>query len=1035
MTSATTTKRRRQNETNGNGRERLACLADQFEFKPPASARRTILPTLVICGGGVGAGIGRRIKWNLDRSGVQAHVRYIVLDTDETSQSSEGVFPGFSEREFCHLSIERVREVLSDPESHKRLAERLNLSDDQVRTRLLSIIDRGLDQAGQVRPIGVAAFWANHELVKRKLERQLADLRGLYSQLEQQLGMSEDVRLRPRLQVVVVGSLAGGTNSSFCVDLVAYVRQLMASHNIRVNGYYVLPNVLDGKLAGKPEEQARVRANACHTLRTIDAFDEGFGVAQDVHLGATEREMFPAPSMLHNNVYLMERFTADDRDLRNLEAVQDVVALHLAADIGTEIGDQLETADHNDVTRQNLAPDPATGRARRFSTLGASALGIPFQKLFNYCFARQIMDVCNDVAADGSHSQNAAAAVTQFLRENQFGDNGQPISQTYRAAAVPDIDVYVKPLYQRITPGGRQYHRNGAFPAVLQTARQQFRDKHQPKIVKHLAELTDATAASCEKALKVQVSELLRASGVSPARDFLVHLRGELDRIEQERTAGSDKSLARAVEADKRACAEAERLKGFFKKPFANRAVQDRAAAFHRQCLNAALDSEIAKAIAIVAQRLSARCGRLIERLSRSLEGLAQLRADADNQMIGNQPNGRNVTTASSCEVDISTREMFDNFYAENTCDTAGLVKSAATACEVSAAAARLALGLQGTVVDELLRTVSAHFSHRISKTTIADILEQELSAGGKARNAAMLKLREAVRATQPMWRAEPGRLGVTFGDTITMGVPGIATGETRSTLLEALNEASDALTTNPRYVADPSIVSTSDPHRIIVLRRSHGGRPHYLNCWSEMKRASDSWDREGGHSVDTFSSELMALMPSVEPMVAVSQSEEAFALALALAWIARRGPYYYWNLRAEGTNGAAIRSVRLASEWDGLAFTKTQLSLGNAVQTLVQTGRMTYLGRNDGESGLMLASGLDKARRAFLGEREKIEAVQTAFNDLRSAAGDQQVLRDLTNYIKSLSRRVKSTDVNYGLVMHQVEVLNQLIARLDNGE
>ena len=43
-------------------------------------------------------------------------------------------------------------------------------------------------------------------------------------------------------------------------------------------------------------------------------------------------------------------------------------------------------------------------------------------------------------------------------------------------------------------------------------------------------------------------------------------------------------------------------------------------------------------------------------------------------------------------------------------------------------------------------------------KTTIAEILERELSVGGKARNAAMLKLREAVRATQPMWRAEPGR-------------------------------------------------------------------------------------------------------------------------------------------------------------------------------------------------------------------------------------------------------------------------------------
>ena len=70
MNGAATKQRRRQSESNVNRREILARLADHFEFTPSASARRTILPTLVICGGGIGAGIGRRIKWNLDRSGV-----------------------------------------------------------------------------------------------------------------------------------------------------------------------------------------------------------------------------------------------------------------------------------------------------------------------------------------------------------------------------------------------------------------------------------------------------------------------------------------------------------------------------------------------------------------------------------------------------------------------------------------------------------------------------------------------------------------------------------------------------------------------------------------------------------------------------------------------------------------------------------------------------------------------------------------------------------------------------------------------------
>jgi hypothetical protein len=168
-----------------------------------------------------------------------------------------------------------------------------------------------------------------------------------------------------------------------------------------------------------------------------------------------------------------------------LEAVQDVIALHVAADIGSAIGDQLDMSDANDVTRQNLAPDPATGRARRFSTLGAAALVLPERKLFRYCVGRQLLDLCDGVVSRGDPVQDGDLAVAQFCQENQLADAAQQLGTTYRTASVPSPDAYVNPLFQRVTPAGRQYVRNADFPNRLLATRLQFRDHHQPTLVQH----------------------------------------------------------------------------------------------------------------------------------------------------------------------------------------------------------------------------------------------------------------------------------------------------------------------------------------------------------------------------------------------------------------------------------------------------------------------------------------------------------------------------------------------------------------------
>jgi hypothetical protein len=748
----------------------------------------------------------------------------------------------------------------------------------------------------------------------------------------------------------------------------------------------------------------------------------------------SDADRYPASMILHNQIYLAERFTDDNRDLETPEAVQDKIALSIAAEISTELGDYMEAADHNDVARQNLAPDPKTGRPRRFSTIGASALGIEHQKMARFSEGKQVIDLCDTVLGAELTSEESRASTLSYLRESSLGEDGKQLCRDIRNAVVSNLDSYVYPLYRLVSPNGLQYHSNRKVAEVLQVAKQKFKENHLPKLGQQIDDLGRNVRREAEKALKHRAGELIHRSGFRPTQGFVATLREELRRLEQAWTTSHATATSRVQEIEKQLSLEAERLVGLLQSMRTNEQIQDRVVSHYRQWLNSLIDMELARGLIVIIQRLQMLVEKLSERVNRSIDGYEQLRAKAEVLVIGNTPSGNGLTTASTCEIDMSSIEVFDAFYQRNKQDSADLIKIIAKRRQLSSVATREELCVSGPSWDEMHKSIADHFKERVKRTTIAQILEQALQAGGEAESKAAVKLREAVRATQPMWRSDPGQLGITFGDTITLGVPQGTPSETRARLLAELKSAAAALKTNPRYTADASIVTISDPHRILILRRSHGGRPHYLKCWDELKTASDSWSRMGGHSVDTFSKEFMALLPPIEPIDPVLPVEEAFTLALAFGWIAKRGPDFYVNLHTSQADNRSSCVVATVSDWDGLAFTKAKLQLSDAVQRLVAVGLLHYTAGHDFQTSSFLARNLDQAQREISEKRELASLFHESFKQLRVAAGDQLVVGDLTKYMLSLSQRVDSVDYRNKHLSRQVDVLKQIIAMLNKG-
>ncbi len=997
---------------------------------------RLVTPTLVLCGGGVGAGIGRRIKWHLNRFGTRAHVRFLVLDTDETSRQSERCYPGFDESEFCHLSMQSVRAVLEHPDRHPVLSQRLGLGDSAASPRcatLRQILNRGLEQAGQVRPLGLLAFYSNIDVVARKLDQQIGELRTLFAELEENLHETEQrVALRQRLQIVVVGSLAGGTNSSFCLDLVAYIRKLLGDDTVSVKAYYAMPSVLECELNGKSDERQRVHANTFHTLCAIDAFDDGFGSRNSVQFGSREDNLFPAPDTLHTSVFLIERKSAFGTDMQNLSNVQDVIALHVAADIGSEIGSHLEAADNNDVAQQGLAFDPIGGAMRRFSTIGAGALGIPLQKLYHYAVGREVEDFFLSVKGAPVEKRQVDRMVEDLVQKCHLQRNGEALRDTLRDAAIPSLETYLRQLYRSGNGRERRYYRNGKIAVELSRARSTFESDHRTRIIKELNTATATHMEKCREAFQETIDRILEQHGLEVAVQFLNRLESTLDAIIESCKSSATNAAEKKAGRNKQVADGKSLLERWIRKFWTSTSAQDRIITAYREYLDADMVLNLNEQVSHIANHLLATARKEKTDLTRSGQRIDEWRNHAHEMVIANTPGIDTVTTECACEVDASTPGMFKDFFAGSKLGTDRIL-AAVTDKTPHTLASVLRHIDDEKVFEALLDVTSQHYQQKIAATTIAELLEHELEAGGVRGDLARERVKTAMASAQPMWRVNPGHNAVRFGDTLVVAAPSSdgEGGVEHPKLKAVLDEAANALQAHRDYGSRPQMVNGSDPHRIAVVRRCHGAQLNYLNSWQEIKAINDEWELRGVHPVAVFPSELADEISARVTATEASSEEKTWVLALAFGWVARRGPFYFANLEKE--NGRA--EVLTTSEWDGLAFQDNVLRLSTSLEKLTNSKEIVYHCRDDVDDMRRLGEGLERSRARFVEQGQLVEAIQKGFKMLRTRAGDRQVAADIREYAGMLKKRLDAVrPSSYRVVKRQIEVLYQVIGELEKG-
>lgn len=996
---------------------------------------RTIVPSLLVALGGAGGQVLSRLKKYLEDQGTDSYTRCVVIDTDENAQAGAEGCPSFSDEEFVWVKTQRVQNIVQNPKSHRVIIERLGLNSADKLAFHERLINEGIEQAGQVRPFGSMAFESNYTAVQSALRNGISFLNGAHSDLEKQLESDNRVVIRRHMTVYVLFSNAGGTGSSMAIETMAMLREMTKQLSVEIVGVMVMPSAFDSVMAGRPEQEVRIRANAFATMQELNAFREGIGASYGVKLGPDERNGLVVPAGLFNQLFVVGRYMADGRDLRTPEAVIDTAALSLAAEIGTEIGDRIEADDANQATLRSLTPDPMTGKARDLSTFSATALALPAERIARSCSARSAYEFVRARALGketdpGSMDQYVETWIAQPLAGEPVELKAASLATLLRRSVVPNPNVLTRGLYQVVSGTQRVHYKDSVFPQHFNRLTQNFKETLLPGFEAKLSDYSSDLIDDLTSALDTQVEKLTRDAGWRATESFCRSLIQLFESTTEVLATESDADSERAKASFMRAKEFLTPMLTFFGSFGTSRKKQNLVAEHLQTAMVAALDGEAKLLAQRVLHALSGQVGKHLRVAEDAIEGasrcLSQAQAAYDDARAG-----RRVTTNSEAEIDVSTPATDQELFNAYRLDNATILERLSASLGASPSQALRMVATDPAIFASLMEKLRFHFLDRFEGVSVVDVLADQL-ADPQTEQKAQARIRSAVQGCQPLWRAESGQVGVEFADTMIVGLPESSVSIKRERVADALMEAAThRIHPNGQYNGSATQVTSGDVHRIYVIRRTHGGCLHYLPEVIECQSAFDQWTRTGGHPVHIFNSDTVLRMPAIIPNSDMAEGEMAFSLALAYGWIANRGPHWYWNLATGDVDSGRLVS-RLISHWDGVAFHGQRLAIKDgALATFVGTGRLAYEGRDDMVPADKLGQGMDNAVRTFCRNEKMTGLVSATFDDMRAAAGDVRVADELEGYIVSLKSRIRSSDQNFELTMRMIGVLSHQLTEL----
>ncbi len=391
------------------------------------SAGRTYYPTLLIGLGGTGAEVLLRVKRLVqDRlPGRDSLHRFLFIDTDRATFSQKPGFPRIEQPEQCLVGVDKVQTLLDYPEMHESISERF--PPEMLREKHVRNLANGMG-AGQIRSLGALAFALDYATVRAALQSAFDELEQIAKRVSLAVADS-GAAIGKNVVIYIVGSLNGGTGSGCLLDAALLARDVCRARDPKLVGVFALPNASFDKAVKQGQFQpARTRANAYAALKELQFVLDSDAPERDATIhyrygGEADISLKPS-DRLFQVVYLVD----DNNELGQLSGLDDLfdlMARSIFQDVGSPFGAHRASFDCNNPVLHDDMLCPKTHRSRIFGTVATSSLVFPAGRVSAYCTFRELVEVLNDQLLGVVPSlTELEQAITAFLRQQELDERG-----------------------------------------------------------------------------------------------------------------------------------------------------------------------------------------------------------------------------------------------------------------------------------------------------------------------------------------------------------------------------------------------------------------------------------------------------------------------------------------------------------------------------------------------------------------------------------------------------------------------------------
>jgi len=956
-------------------------------------------PTLLIGLGGTGAETIRHIKHQLKNDPCIDNCCFLVVDTDSSSQDKDGNLPGFDTNEYCYLNIGNLRTVLDNLNQHQHFLERFDLGDKNVKRVFNRFVpdNRPRPGAGQIRPIGAAAFQANYSTFADALTTVNGKLTAITKRIKEELKKNnDDVKAETdnSIQIFIISSLCGGTGSSCFLDVAIAANKKIKNGKNNITGIFTLPSVYDNAVRKIVGNTARIRRNACAALTELDHIQTSYANSnnESIYLGNEEIDI---GANIFNDVFLIENSNKNGNAFNKIEDIYRMMSIAIIPSINSKIG----KGDAGKNINKGLTTDPQTKLSRFYASFAGTVLQIPKEKLLKYCIYNACSQFIDDVILGKNYKNNETFdEVDSWLRSQKMlefdienNPNDQIINELRKSTENDNpANGIAKNLYETIRGKKINYFDDKTFITKFITEKSKITNnlpKLSGKINRKSKTLIERYIISLDDKIKE-----LQAESFNKASQFCNNLNYRLKLTKDQLNKQTKDNISVAKREIKKADQIIKSLNNSIfrgwrssdsKQATCVRALSD----YIKWNIEAGIRNE---AIDIISTLLENKINPAIKTLDFRMKNIDSIQKEIEIKKVPYFfPDNllESVTQGYALEFNLCTNDFVKKLYNEN-------IDKFITESEKI-------INIEEFTFEVIREAAENYFQDIISNISILNLFKNKEK---KKLNELKKIIKIANLQCEPFWNMTAPRIGMKMTEIPCIGIPN--TQDDNNLASSIISELGD-------------ITKHDDSSRIYFLRKIYGARPNYLVSFNDMMEEYEEWAKdyysenkniEKPEPVHIFSKKVVKNMKSLVPTNVTEESKRFFALGMAYGFIAQRGANFYFNIIPN--QDEKTYTIQTRSQWDCIPFDskgKFKKDVQSGFHKLIDE-KILYLGnKRMPVRETLLGNGREKAMEALANKNEYLKLLEILYGSLQEKAGQTTVKTDIENYRETLKNKLNN--------------------------